>query len=126
MQAHPLYAGQHGREPELGLRVGPAELSARVARALDEPLELRRERGLIRRHHEGRALEALQLLAPALAPDATPAMQCAAGQMALAIKQTGVAQQLFAAVQKAEPKNGCGPTGLASVAFLTNDWDTAS
>ena len=53
-------------------------------------------------------------------------MQCAAGQMALAIKQTGVAQQLFAAVQKAEPKNGCGPMGLASVAFLTNDWDTAS
>ena len=75
---------------------------------------------------EGRSLEALQLLAPALAPDATPAMQCAAGQMALAIKQTGVAQQLFAAVEKAEPKNGCGPMGLASVAFLTNDWDTAS
>ena len=38
---------------------------------------------------EGRSLEALQLLAPALAPDATPIMQCAAGQMALAIKQTG-------------------------------------
>ena len=75
---------------------------------------------------EGRSLEALQLLAPALATDATPLMQCAAGQMALAIKQTGVAQQLFAAVQKAEPKNGCGAMGLASVAFLTNDWDTAS
>jgi len=75
---------------------------------------------------EGRAVEALQFLSPALADDATPALKCAAGQVALAIKQPAVAQQLFAGLQKTDPKNGCGPMGLASVALLINDWDTAS
>jgi Flp pilus assembly protein TadD len=75
---------------------------------------------------EGRALEAVQSLSAALLPDATPATQGAAGQMALAIKQAGLAQQLFQSVQKAEPKNGCAPIGLASVALWLNDWDTAS
>ncbi len=75
---------------------------------------------------EGRALEAVQSLSAALLPDAKPATQCAAGQMALAIDQTGLAQQLFLSVQKAEPKNSCAPVGLASVALLLNDWDTAS
>jgi hypothetical protein len=75
---------------------------------------------------EGRTLEALQFLSPALADDAGPALKCAAGQVALAIKQPAVAQQLFAAILKADPKDGCGPMGLASVAMLINDWDTAS
>lgn len=75
---------------------------------------------------EGRALEAVQSLSAALLPDAKPATQCAAGQMALAIKQTGLAQQLFLSVQKAEPKNACAAIGLASVALLLNDWDAAS
>lgn len=75
---------------------------------------------------EGRALEAVQSLSAALLPDARPATQCAAGQMALAIDQTGLARQLFLSVQKAEPKNGCAAVGLASVALLLNDWDTAA
>jgi hypothetical protein len=75
---------------------------------------------------ENRALEAVQSLSAALLPDARPSTQCAAGQMALAIKQTGLARQLFQSVQKADPKNGCAPVGLASVALLLNDWDTAS
>jgi len=75
---------------------------------------------------EGRAVEAVQFIATALLPDASTADKCAAGQMALAIKQTALAQQLFRAVQQAEPKNGCGPVGLGSVALMVHDWDTAS
>lgn len=75
---------------------------------------------------DGRAVEAVQFVATALLPEATVADKCAAGQMALAIKQTALAQQLFMAVQQAEPKNGCGPVGLASVALMIRDWDTAS
>ncbi|MCC7124410.1 MAG: hypothetical protein IT178_06150 [Acidobacteria bacterium] len=75
---------------------------------------------------EGRTLEALQLLSPALAPDAKPALQCAAGQMALAIKQPTLALQLFTAVMTAEPKNPCGPLGMSAAALIRADWDTAS
>lgn len=75
---------------------------------------------------EGRGVEAVQVLGTALLADATVADQCAAGQMAVAIKQPSLAQQLFAAVQQAEPKNSCGPLGLASVALLLRDWDRAS
>jgi hypothetical protein len=75
---------------------------------------------------EGRTVEAVQFVATALLPEATVADKCVAGQMALAIKQTSLAQQLFLAGQQAEPKNGCGPVGLASVALMARDWDTAS
>jgi hypothetical protein len=75
---------------------------------------------------EGRALEAVQILATALLPDASLEERCVAGEMALAVKQTGLAQQLFAAVQKADPKHPCGPMGLASAALMMSDWNAAS
>lgn len=75
---------------------------------------------------EGRATEAVQFLSGALLPDATPEAQCAAGQIALIVDQTGLAQQVFQMLQKADAKNGCAPLGLASIALMTNDWDGAA
>lgn len=75
---------------------------------------------------EGRLVEALQFLGPALAPDATPGLRCAAGQLAVALKQSTLAHQLFTAVHAADARNLCGATGLAAVALMRADWDTAS
>lgn len=75
---------------------------------------------------EGRAAEAVQFLSGALLPDAAPEAQCAAGQIALIIDQTGLAQQVFQMLQKADVKNGCAPLGLASIALMTSDWDGAA
>jgi hypothetical protein len=75
---------------------------------------------------EGRATEAVQFLSGALLPDATLEAQCAAGQIALIIDQTGLAQQIFQMLQKADARNGCAPLGLASIALMTNNWDGAS
>lgn len=75
---------------------------------------------------EGRATEAVQFLSGALLPDATPEAQCAAGQIALIVEQTGLAQQLFQTLQKADAKNGCAPVGLAAIALMTNNWDAAA
>lgn len=75
---------------------------------------------------EGRATESVQFLSGALLPDATPEAQCAAGQVALIIDQTGLAQQVFQMLRKADDRNACAPLGLASIALMTNDWDTAA
>ena len=74
---------------------------------------------------EGRAIEALQFLAPALEPGAKPAMKIAAAEMALLIDQTALAQQLFAEVLKADPKNGRAALGLSGVALARGDWESA-
>ncbi len=75
---------------------------------------------------EGRATEAVQLLSGALLPDAAPAERCAAGQIALIVEQTGLAQQVFQMLQQADAKDSCAPIGLASVALMTGNWDAAS
>jgi hypothetical protein len=74
---------------------------------------------------ETRAIETLQFLAPSLEPGAKPAMKVAAGEMAILIDQTAVAQQLFAEVSKADPKNARAALGLSGVALLRGDWESA-
>jgi hypothetical protein len=74
---------------------------------------------------EGRAIEALQFLAPAVEPGAKPAMKVAAAEMAILIEQNTLAQQLFAEVGKADPKHGRAALGLASLALLRSDWESA-
>ena len=74
---------------------------------------------------EGRIVEALQFLAPALEPGAKPGLKLAAGEMSLLIDQWSLAQQLFAEVAKQDPSNGRATFGLAGITLLRGDWEPA-
>ena len=61
-----------------------------------------------------------------LAGEKDPDVLCAAGEMALFVRQHGLARAVFDQVVKQDPKNGCATRGLASAAMMQNDLDTAA
>lgn len=61
-----------------------------------------------------------------LAGGKDPDTLCAAGEMALLVRQHTLAAAIFNEVVKAQPTYGCAPLGLASAALMRNDWNTAS
>lgn len=50
---------------------------------------------------------------------------CAAGEIAILIRQTGLADAIFREVSGRDAKNGCGLLGQASIAFMTRQFERA-
>ena len=61
-----------------------------------------------------------------LASEKDADMLCAGGEIALLVRQHGLARALFEQIVKQDAKNGCGTRGLASAALMQNDLDLAS
>jgi hypothetical protein len=51
---------------------------------------------------------------------------CSAGEVALLVRQHGLARAVFDQVVKLDPKHACGVRGLASASLMQNDLDTAA
>ena len=62
----------------------------------------------------------------ALAAESDADLLCAAGEVALLVRQAGLAGAIFEQIIKQNPKHGCGMRGLASSALMRNDLDTAA
>ena len=61
-----------------------------------------------------------------LAAEKDAEMLCASGEVALFVRQHGLARAVFDQVVKQDPKNGCATRGLASAAMMQNDLDVAA
>jgi hypothetical protein len=69
--------------------------------------------------------EAVQAIA-ALMADPDLDVQCAAGELALLVRQNGLANALFGQIVQKQPKHACGTLGLASTALMVGDFDSAA
>ena len=74
----------------------------------------------------GQTNDAADALTVALGPDISSATRVAAGEMALMLRNTGLAHTLFSLVLQKEPKHPRALLGSASAALLGRDWDGAS
>ena len=72
-----------------------------------------------------RADEAVQVIGT-LAAETDPEVVCAAGELALMVRQFGLANALFTQIAKTDPKNSCATVGMASSALMQNDFDRAA
>ena len=61
-----------------------------------------------------------------MAADPDADLLCAAGEVALLVRQHGLAGAIFEQIIKQHPKHACGVRGLASSALMRNDLDTAA
>ena len=57
-------------------------------------------------------------------PDAD--LLCSAGEVALLVRQHGLAGAIFDQILKQDPKHGCAARGRGSAALMQNDFDTAA
>ena len=73
----------------------------------------------------GRRDEAVAALG-VLASDKDADVVCAAGEVALFVRQHGLARALFDQIVKQDRKHACGTRGLASAALMQSDLDVAS
>jgi hypothetical protein len=55
-----------------------------------------------------------------------PEVLCAAGELALLVRQNGLGRAIFEQILKAEPKHPCATLGLASAALMQNNFDLAA
>jgi hypothetical protein len=62
----------------------------------------------------------------ALGSETDPDVLCAAGELALLVRQNGLGFALFDRALKLRPKDACATLGLASTALMQNDHDRAS
>jgi len=61
-----------------------------------------------------------------LAGDQDPEVLCAAGELALLVRQNGLASAIFNQILQKDPKHRCGTLGAASTALMQGDLDLAS
>lgn len=61
-----------------------------------------------------------------LAGESDPEVLCAAGELALLVRQNGLANAIFTQVLETQPKHACATLGAASTALMQNDLDAAS
>jgi hypothetical protein len=61
-----------------------------------------------------------------LAAENDPQLLCAAGELALLVRQNGLANALFEQIVKTDPKDACAILGLASTALMQHNFDRAS
>jgi hypothetical protein len=73
---------------------------------------------------ERKTTEAVQAIS-ALANETDAAVLCAAGELALMVRQHGLANALFEQVIKSNPKDACAMVGLASAALMQNNFERA-
>jgi hypothetical protein len=62
----------------------------------------------------------------ALAGEMDADVLCSAGEVALFVRQHGLARAVFDQILKRDAKNACGTRGLASAALMQHDWDLAA
>ena len=72
-----------------------------------------------------RADEAVNAIG-ALLTETDAEVLCAAGELALLVRQNGLGRAIFEQVLKQQPKHTCATVGLASAALMQNDFDTAA
>lgn len=74
---------------------------------------------------EGRVADATSSVGVIAAePDAD--LLCSAGEVALLVRQHGLAGAIFEQILKQDPKHGCATRGRGSAALMQNDFDTAA
>jgi hypothetical protein len=74
---------------------------------------------------EGRVADAVTTVGIiASEPDAD--LLCSAGEVALLVRQHGLAGAIFEQILKQDAKHGCAMRGRGSAALMQNDFDTAS
>ena len=64
--------------------------------------------------------------AGALAAEKDVDLLCSAGEVALFVRQHGLARAVFDQMVRQDARNGCGTRGLASAALMQNDLDVAT
>jgi hypothetical protein len=55
-----------------------------------------------------------------------PEVRCAAGEVALLVRQNGLARAVFEQILKEQPRHPCATLGLSSAALMQNDYDLAA
>jgi hypothetical protein len=95
-------------------------LAMRVRRTTNASLTAASEAAMARRANETIGSVGV------LAADKDADVLCAAGELALFVREHGLARAVFDQVVKQDPKNGCATRGLASAAMMQNDLDTAA
>ena len=55
-----------------------------------------------------------------------PEIRCAAGELALLVRQNGLGRAIFEQILKEQPRQPCATLGLSSAALMQNDYDLAA
>jgi hypothetical protein len=74
---------------------------------------------------EGRLADAVTSVG-IVASEADPDLLCSAGEVALLVRQHGLAGAIFEQILKQHAKHGCAMRGRGSAALMQNDFDTAA
>jgi hypothetical protein len=74
---------------------------------------------------EGRVVDAVTSVG-VVASETDPDLLCSAGEVALLVRQHGLAGAIFEQVLKQHAKHGCAMRGRGSAALMQNDFDTAA
>jgi hypothetical protein len=74
---------------------------------------------------EGRVADAITSIG-IIAAEPDPDLLCSAGEVALLVRQHGLAGAIFEQILKQNAKHGCAMRGRGSAALMQNDFDTAA
>jgi hypothetical protein len=98
----------------------PWDLPLTVRRTTNAPLNAAATAALAKKPDEAIASVGL------VAGEKDPALLCSAGEVALFVRQHGLARALFEQIIKQDARHACGTRGLASAALMQNDLDIAA
>jgi hypothetical protein len=98
----------------------PWDLPLSVRRSKNEALTTAANLTMARKNDE--AVAAIGVLAA----EQDPGVLCAAGELALFVRQNGLSTAIFNQILQKDPKNGCATLGAASSALMQGNLDLAS